>query len=221
MSAQKTWRFAMRQPTTDIGGIRSYRLQTGTYASVSACLDHISAKRFLPDQEHLRRGEVLHEWTTWALMGVPYNPPEGFDIKDFDLYVNPVLQFFVEHHAQFSYVEETLHDVQYKIAGTPDLACSMTGFSKFNVANHRENWIIDLKFAEALIERYDFQLHGYRLMEPLRGRRMGLLQVNRAGERNFVEVQFDSNKTTLMASAANVLRWQMSKAARDLTECAQ
>ena len=191
-----------------IGGLRSYRLRTGDFASVSACLDYISAKRFLPDQEHLDRGTVLHDWATASLNGESFDPPDGYGPDEYELYIAPVLNFFESPGARLISANAVHKSLHYRIAGRPDITCVLAS----------DYWIIDLKFCERLIERYDFQLHGYRAMDGLHGYRMGLLQVNRAGKRHFAEVPYDSNKSALIHSAANILRWQMNRAGRDLID---
>lgn len=195
----------MTDPIVIVGGVRSYKLGGSYYASVSACLDTISAKRFLPDEEYLDRGTRLHEWTTTALIGGEPNVPGDYEIE-YEQCVVPALNWFKRHHAVIQSVETVSVSSLYRMAGRPDVVCQIV-----------DNWIIDLKFAEAVLERYEFQLHGYRMADRMKGHRMGILQIPRNGVPKLHEVKYDSNKETLIASAANLLRWQIARAALDLT----
>lgn len=194
-----------------VGGVRCYQVAGGIYPSVSACLDLIHAQRYLPDGEHLERGTRLHYWTTEALAGRPVEVLDEFQIE-YEHNVTPVLDWFKKMQAVIHSVETVGVSSARRIAGRPDVTCSLVE------TLNRHHWIIDLKFCESLIERYEFQLHGYRLFDDLRGYRMGILQMSRNGRLRFVEVHHDSNKTSLVASAACLLHWQSARAARDLTE---
>ncbi len=197
----------------NVAGIRSYKVVGGIFPSVSACLDLISSKRFLPDEEHLERGIRLHRFTTEALSGHPIELHDEFQIE-YEHYVTPVLDWFKRVQAVIYSVETVYTSGSRCMAGRPDVVCSLL----VDGGSNRCPWIIDLKFAESLIERYEFQLHGYRLFDDLRGYRMGILQMPRSGKLKFMEVHHDSNKTTLVASAATLLHWQVARAARDLTD---
>lgn len=196
----------------NVAGIRSYKIDGGIYPSVSACLDLISARHYLPDEEHLDRGTRLHHWTAETLAG---RPPELLDYSsqiEYEIYVVPLVEWFKRHQAVFYTVESVIKSDKRRIAGKPDVTCT------FILEVCRHPWIIDLKFAETILERYEFQLHGYRLFDDLLGFRMGILQMPRNGKIKFVEVHHDSNKTSLVASAATLLHWQTARSSRDLTE---
>lgn len=192
---------------TYVDGIRCYKLESGLYASVSACLDLLSQKNFLPDAVYLDRGTRLHKLTTDCLDQMPVDlNSEGSSPEEFEGYVQPALEWFWRHDAKIIGVERKALNKAYRMAGRIDVVCELY------IDGVRCLWVIDLKFAESLAERYRFQLHGYRMMDGYQGARMGLLQVTRSGHVNFVPVDYDSNKTTLIASAANILRWQIAKA---------
>lgn len=190
-----------------VGGIRCYKLNGQLYSSASACLDFINDKGFLPDDVHLERGTRLHLWTTDSLSHRPLCLSDE-EKAEYEEQVVPVLQWFKRMKVRVHAVETQICNEAYRLAGRADIDCT--------IANSR--FIIDLKFAESIIERYHFQLHAYRMGDGYTGCRMGILQKPRNGGPKFVEVPFDHNKVILISSAANLLRWRIAKMPRDLTE---